>query len=163
MTANGQTEMVLRPNTASGGTNNILGLFNAYNRVKASAICGDSTSSWTYATATWRAANGSNGNRISWIDGLQQVYIRGSYGSLIDFAAAGNDFTNGFNLDSASGQPNYSANAYSAAGVTQFLTVAESFYSQMGLHYLQAMECSNSGTQTIYGAGAMSLQWEGEV
>ena len=42
-TANGQTGMACFPTAASGGTNNILGLWNAYNRVPITAQCLDST------------------------------------------------------------------------------------------------------------------------
>jgi hypothetical protein len=76
-TANGQTGMAFKPAATGGGANNILGLYNAYNRVTVDALSRDSTASWTYATATWQALNaGGTGsglnNRISWVDGLQQ-------------------------------------------------------------------------------------------
>jgi hypothetical protein len=72
MTANGETSMVLKPSAASGGTANVMGLYNAYNRVRTTAYSRDSTSNWLYATASWRAADNSTSNEITFLDGLQQ-------------------------------------------------------------------------------------------
>ena len=48
-TANGQTAMVVLPAQVNGGTNNFLGLWNAYNRLEIVAIARDGTASWSYA------------------------------------------------------------------------------------------------------------------
>ena len=55
MTANGQTGMQFAPTPALGGTNNILGVYNAYNRVSTTSICQDTTSTWTYGSSTIHA------------------------------------------------------------------------------------------------------------
>ena len=47
-TAGGQTAMMLKPSAAAGGGANVLGLYNAYNRVKLQALSRDSTTSWNY-------------------------------------------------------------------------------------------------------------------
>jgi hypothetical protein len=44
MTANGQTSMRLKPAATAGGTDNVLGLWNAYNRVRVTAYSRDNTS-----------------------------------------------------------------------------------------------------------------------
>ena len=69
----------LRPNHAAYGTNNELGLFNAYNRLFVTAICRDSTSYWDYANAGLRFANNSNNNRINWVDGIGDAACCGRY------------------------------------------------------------------------------------
>jgi hypothetical protein len=163
LTASGQTSMMLKPAPASGGTTNIIGVFNAYNRVKATAVSRDNTATWTYGTATWRKANNSVGNSITWVDGLQQVFVRGTYNALVSYGANGNNFALGTNLDSSTAQPALYANTLEVSGAAENLTIAEPFYPQLGVHFLQAMEFSNTGTQTILGNGAMSLQWEGEI
>src|SRR5260370_28192490 len=39
----------------------------------------DSTSNWSYSSATWRAANNSTSSRVNWIDGLGQSVVEASY------------------------------------------------------------------------------------
>ena len=75
MTANGQTGISFKPTAAAGGSNNIVGLWNAYNRVPMQSLERDSTGSYTYASTTFRATNGSDSNRVSWVDGLQQTPV----------------------------------------------------------------------------------------
>jgi hypothetical protein len=134
-TANGQTGVALKPAAASGGTANIIGLFNAYNRVSATALCRDSTSSWTYATATWRAANGNNNNRISWVDGLQQVNIKATYDAAVAYGANGNQFNVGVNLNSTSATPNLYTLTEEAANFVVDLMQTEPFYPQSGFNF----------------------------
>lgn len=158
-TANGQTGMALKPSPSTGGTNNFLGLYNAYNRVPILATCRDSTVSWTYATATWRSANGSVSNRISFVDGLQQSYVRGDYLVYASNAIAGNSVYTGLNLDSSSSTPNFIAASQSAtANNGMEFPVQESFSPVLGLHYIQAMEDSpNATTATFAANGFQSL------
>src|SRR5204862_1366563 len=75
MTANGQTGMAFRPAGAGGGSAPILGLWNAYNRVSTSTLELDTTASWNYSTATWRASNGNVNHRATWLDGLGQAWV----------------------------------------------------------------------------------------
>ena len=135
---------------AAGGTASVLGVFNAYNRVPVAARVQDTTSSWAYATNTWRAANASNTNRISYIDGLAEVpafvaYTVGANGG------AGNNVGIGINRDSTSATP--SQVAIASAGDFDYITPTSSdgFAPSLGFHYFQAME-SVTGSSTFYSA-----------
>jgi len=145
-TANGQTGMAFNPTPASGGTNNFLGLYNAYNRVRIKAQSSDSSTGWTYNSATWRATDNSNSNRISFVDGLGTENIE-------TFAAAygyaGNNLGRlsvGVNRDSTSATPtNLGRLGTGGAGNNdggQY--VAQNFMPSIGFHYVQAMESAYS-------------------
>jgi hypothetical protein len=141
-TANGQTGMAMRPTGASGGTANVLGLYNAYNRVRASAMERDTAGSYTYASATWRALDNNNNNRVTFIDGLGQSNIETS----VEIFSSGGAGLIGMNLDSISATPDVASTIASFANAS---TLNE-WSPQIGLHYIQGMEASGSGTSTYY-------------
>jgi hypothetical protein len=154
-TANGQTGMAFSV-TAVGGGASILGLFNQYNRVPMFVTSLDSTSSWTYATATWRCANGSTSNAVSFIDGLGVVYARAVYqvGTQPSAAATGVDI--GVNLNSTSASPTISCAPLEGISVTVAgeETSYNSFLPTQGYNTLFAMEAADTAaTQTLYGSG----------
>lgn len=160
----GQTSIALKPAAASGGSDNLIGVFNAYNRVKAYSICRDSTSTWTYGSATWRPADNNINNRVAWVDGLQQVNFAAKYVATVQFGANNNVFYLGASLNSISAGPNIVAVAEDNFGLSQTIVSSESFYPQLGFNYVQAMEYSLTGTQTIYANGSSQyLQWDGEI
>lgn len=64
---------------AAGGTMATLYIWNMYNRVRVTAMVRNSTASWTYNSATIRAANGSATFRISFIRGLDEDSISAAY------------------------------------------------------------------------------------
>lgn len=144
-TANGQTAMAFRPAAASGGSNAFLGVFNAYNRVLYKSRSRDSTASWTYATNTWRAANGNNANRVTWVDGLGESPVIARYIQTVN--ANSNTASIGVNFDSNSATPGGTAGALN---VVVAVAVAEDSLVALGLHYAQAMEIQGSGTGTFY-------------
>ena len=149
-TANGQTGMAFQPAGAAGGTANILGLYNAYNRVRVAAYCRDSTASYTYGSTTWRSRNNSTSNRISWVDGLRTSVASVILMDSLSTSTAGtNQATIGTNLDSTSNAPNIiGGNGLSANPGT--FTLADAFLPQIGFHYAQAMESeTTSGTGTF--------------
>jgi hypothetical protein len=155
MTANGQTAMAFRPNAAAGGTNNILGLDNAYNRVMYRAQCRDSTASWTYASATWRAANNNNSNRITVLDCLGRTRVETCYSqyaasAILDAAAA-----IGVNQNSNSATPVLSSfiicpRANNGAQATS----GEQWAPILGLSYYQAMEQVGSAVTYSFSGSA---------
>jgi YVTN family beta-propeller protein len=160
-TANGQTGIALEPASASGGTNNILGLWNAYNRVTVAAQSRDSTSSWNYATATWRAADNSNSNRISFVDGLGQSSLRATYSQSI---SALNSVATaiGINLNSITASPSGSVSESNSSPVN-CLVAKNSFYPQLGFNYIQAMEYSSGATATFAGGNTQMLEVQMEI
>lgn len=161
MTANGQTGMAFKPASASGGTNNILGLFNAYNRVQVKATNRDIGSTWTKTNNTWAALNaGGTGsglnNRVSYVDGLQQIQPVGTATALIFTTANAASAAIGMVLDSTSATPGqYSRGQTNGASNTSVTIISrEAFLPQLGFHYLQAMQANlgNTGTASYVGS-----------
>lgn len=156
MTGNGATSMQLKPSAAAGGTNNILGLWNAYNRVSVTAYSRDNTTSWTYSTASWRAADNSASNRISFLDGLQQSAVTGNYSvmgtSTVDTVGA----YIGLNVDSSTTTPDIASQSASAMSQTSAAqpAVTETFYPLLGLHYVQAVEYASGASAQFFGFNA---------
>ncbi len=150
MTGNGQTGMSFTPAAASGGTNNFLGLYNAYNRVRTFSKSSDSTSSWTYATATWREADNSASNRITFLDGLQQSVARAKYADIMYTSGSSVEGAIGINLDSTSATP-VDPCAITLGTSEQTFTAYGNFMPQLGLHYAQAMEWASGATVTFAG------------
>lgn len=142
-TANGQTTITVSPAAAANGTNNIIGLYNAYNRIKICARCIDTTASWTYNSATVRSANGSNSNRISWLDGLQQTPVEAKY--FVYCAPSSNGTIAGIGVDSTTASSG-TIGAMSTSAGTSTTAVAEfESYPLLGLHYVQALEAIFGG------------------
>ena len=163
-TAAGQTGVALRPTGASGGTANVIGLSNAYNRVEVTAISRDTAASWTIASTTWRYADNNGNNQISWVDGLQQSPVRATYfesGAPDNVTSGAMGISYGPQLDWSSGAPDISTIVYLystvAAAVITAPMVNGSWYPQMGLHSVSGVEAGyNATSTTVYGSGAGS-------
>ena len=142
------------PARAAGGGNARADVFNAYNRVAATCYSQDSTSSWTYSSTTWRATNNSTSNRISYIDGLGELYAAARTTVSCD-GGTGNNVGIGINRDSTSATPD-SISLGSAGNFDYINPYAESvFFPSLGFHYLQSME-SVTGASTFYGVSSWS-------
>jgi YVTN family beta-propeller protein len=157
-TANGQTGMQFKPTGAAGGSGNVLGLYNACNRLSIRSIETDSTGSWTYATAAWRKVNNSASNSISFVDGLQQSSISTTY-SVLGQINTSASLGVGVNLDSTTGTPDkYGVYTYATAACQVMVGAADLFSPQLGFHVLTAMENSFNGfTATFSGGSTMEL------
>ncbi len=156
-TANGQTGMAFKPAAASGGTANILGLYNAYNRVGVKAISRDSMggTDYSYTSSTWRAANNNNNNRISWVDGLQQSSIEVINSANVYSTGSGSvQGVIGISLDSTTAAPEATGagGIYTTVTPVVQITVPDSFSPQIGFHYAQRMEAAAAGT--VFFAGS---------
>jgi YVTN family beta-propeller protein len=157
-TANGQTGMQFTPAAAAGGSNNILGLYNAYNRVFTISIEQDSngiSGSWNYNTSSWRAADGSNNNSIRFIDGLQQSAFTGYYQTIAFSGNTGSSYL-GIGVDSTTTPSGIAQIDTSGARCSPPAPLAS--LPLLGLHYVQAMEFA--GSLTTYGDGFMQLVLE---
>jgi hypothetical protein len=155
-TANGQTGMQFKPAAALGGSNSILGVYNAYNRVRAASRCVDSTSTWSYTTAYWRALDGSTSNRITYVDGLGQSTATAKLSILMGGSAGGGNYIGvSFN---AVGAPT----GVTAGGVTG----AQASYCifdhniALGLNYAQAVEEGSASSATLIGGAYEGLELE---
>jgi hypothetical protein len=149
-TANGQTGVAFNPAPASNGTANIIGVFNAYNRVAAAAMCRDSKTSWTYlTTSTWRASDNSVSNRVTYVDGLAHLGVDATFSDTITTGSSAS-IDIGLCRDSTNADAVASAAACSTVGTS--MSVSGSFAPSLGLHFIQAQEASNDNLAgTFYG------------
>lgn len=134
---------------AAGGGAARLCVWNAYNRVEVSTQVSDSTDSWTLASAgpTWRAANNSATNRVSYVCGLPEDAFRGAYNCLaFGGTTAGAAVGIGYDSTTAfSGQT-----AYTAANSANVLMTICARYdtTSLGFHYMSGIEINGAASQT---------------
>jgi hypothetical protein len=140
---------------AAGGTAAMIGLWNRYNRVPVTGFVGDTADQWAYNTSTWRAANASNGMRVSVVAGLQEEVLRARYDSVAYSAtvSGGSNAAVGIGLDSttvASGARQVAGHD-SASGYTALS--GEYSSTLLGFHFMQALEVciSNTGNNAFAG------------
>ena len=148
--ANGQCTVQFNPAAAAGGANTIVGLFNAYNRIMTLARSQDSTGSWTYNSSTWRKANNSASNRVSWVDGLGVTFVQAKY--ICNMAPGTGDI--GVLFNATTGTPgvygDWSGGTTHYGGATPF----DQLPPILGFNYVQAAESNASGLGgTWYGSG----------
>ena len=91
-----------------------LGLWNAHNRVPTGCVVQDSNASWSYASATVRAADNSSTYRASQVVGLSEDQTTTVYAVLI--AAAANHGQSGIGLNSTTAHHAKSSYAYGNGG-----------------------------------------------
>lgn len=157
-TAAGQTGMAFQPTAAGGGTNNILGLWNAYNRIQIKAMSRDSTGSWSYGTATWRPTNNNVANRVSCIDGLAQSFVT-TRATVLGQPSGINYGGIGVTQDHTDTPPVLTSNFGATANLQWPDSAHVDYFPALGLHYYQGMEVqAGSGNVTFYGAGYQSVQ-----
>jgi hypothetical protein len=148
-TANGQTRLNLGCYLVAGGGNNVAGLYNAYNRLRVPYCEGDSTTSWSYTAGTWRGADSSTANRITFLDGLGVTPVGASYSALVEADSTGID------IDSSTATPML----FGTGPASLKSQVTDDYIGppQLGLHYLQAMELGTT-SGLITGNGQMWLR-----
>lgn len=163
--ASSQLDMVFGGSSA-GGTAAVLGVWNAYNRVLVNARVSDSTSSWTYNSATPRAVDASNNNRVTFVTGGAVDAIQASYMDGITLPATASAFALiGFAMDSTSTFDRNTGGATPTANINFMWPSAVGFYSpKLGQHYIQAIEqSSGTNTTTFSGNGSSNTNQQLEV
>jgi hypothetical protein len=162
-TANGQTKFQMKPSPVSYGSANVLGLWNAYNRIPIVAVNRDLNTSWVYANSGLRFADNSSFFHISWVDGLAQSqshcrYISSVAGSTNGPAAAA---TVGCGYDQTSYPINWNGFLGQAAlNSVEFGMSVEGedvMPGALGLHLWQAMEQSTTAEILFYGNNFSAL------
>lgn len=137
--------------TAAGGGAGILGVWNLYNRRLVCTTVKDSTDSWTYTTPgggpAWRALDNSSTNRVSYVCGLAEDYIKAFIDvlALQSVSTGGNPWT-GIGYDSTTALSSTSvANINSGA---QGKTGGFFATTSLGYHYMSGIEYPN-GTPSV--------------
>jgi len=119
-------------------------VWNYYNRVTKHMSVVDTTDSWTYTTATWRAANNSTANRVQYVVGLNEDEVIATVHATATNTAA--VVSVGVGVDSTSAN---SAQIYGALAVAY--SEPEAFYKGfpgLGYHFLQWLEISQAQNTT---------------
>jgi hypothetical protein len=168
-TGSAQTGIAFKPAGASGGSNNIIGLSNAYNRIPMTALNRETAASFTIASTTFATENASNADRITWVDTLQQSPVTARAMLVGGDATIGDCAAMGVVLDATSGTPNVVSQKCSSTSTIANeygpINVIESFYPQMGLHFVQEeIAALIGGTSTFNPVAtqnglALDLQW----
>lgn len=129
-------------------------LWNCYNRVIRPMRILEATNSWTYSTAAWRQANGSTGNQLDFIRGLDEDVVTAiATAAGISSGASFQVLTVGIGLDSTTAISGESGvmdtNSSSRRGGTAHYTALPG----IGRHFLAWLE---------YGGGADTQTWYGD-
>jgi hypothetical protein len=166
-----ETTVNFKPSAAAGGSDNVVGIWNAYNRVRILSMETDSNTAWTYATDTWRPLDGGSGNtknRVTFLDGLGQSFVKARAATIAYSSTAGANCMIGISENSTTGSGKtasylQSSPGGSAAGAVTF-SDEDSFPPLLGLNYIQAMEISpNAVTDTFaFNGDETGLLYEGE-
>jgi hypothetical protein len=136
------------PLAASGGPSGgaWVGLWNQFNRVNIISAVQDSKNTWTYGSTTWRQADNSANNQITFVAGQPDdnqwfKYVVGSSASSSSGAAAiGFDSTTTpVGVAGLSDSPYDTLVAFARAN------------GQVGQHFAAALEAAGAGTNTFYG------------
>lgn len=136
----------------AGGVAATINVWNMYNRVEVTTISRDTGATWTYSSATIRAANASNAHRASFVRGLNEEGVVAQYEHYITTAAAlgaltyaiiGLDATNAQAASSVRGLIKApTAAAFEGSSVARYTDLPG-----LGFHFLQACE-GGDGTNT---------------
>lgn len=151
--SNGSAAISMEPilAAASGGSDPILGVWNAYNRRAINAQNRDSAN-WTYATATWRRLDNSLANRIRYIDGLAESAVKAT----LQIAVSSPNITEvGLERDWSSGAPGGAVGFKSASTGGIFST--NNWAPSLGLHEIDAVEYASAATQGLVGSGTSGV------
>jgi hypothetical protein len=150
------------PAAASGGPSGgaSIGLWNFYGRKLVSAAIGDNNS-WTYNSATFRPADNSTNNRITFVSGIAEDGLSAIYAVDQGSATASQPFI-GIAVNSVTA-PLVAVSAMvsvtSGADSSGTGTVNAAIGPQIGQVFIQAMEAVGSGTATFNGtSGTPSAQ-----
>lgn len=138
---------------AAGGTAGFFGVWNAYNRRCVGTMVGESTDTWTYGTAAWRAVNNSATMRVSFVSGLaEDCFVAQHVGVGLPQSGTNAAVGVGFNVTNAfSGNTGVCGNGVVSAPVAQYETTA------LGLNFVSAIEFGNAAATTFYGDAGLTF------
>ncbi len=136
--SNGSSQLDwIYPVTGAPPTAGFFGLFNAYNQETVAAFFGDSTSTWTYGSASWRQIRGDTTAQITYVDGSGTTAIDAKHASAVN----GADYSwVGVGIDSNSAVSGISTPVLSGASFVCGALAAYSGVVGLGVHVVSAIE-----------------------
>jgi hypothetical protein len=129
--------------SAAGGVQAIFNVWNQYNRLPVGTFVGDSTASWTYTTAAFRAADNSANMRMTFVRGANEDAVQATYGTENGGSVAGDRCSVAIGLDSTSAFAGRVGSGQVVTGtVAARIQLASEYVGQPGLgsHFLSALE-----------------------
>jgi hypothetical protein len=138
--------------SGAGGVAAVLGVWNAYNRIDVRGLIASSSGSWSYSTAAWRSAGGSDTMRVSLVAGQPEDFASFNYSAMAFDTGTGYAVA-GIGQDSTTVMSGRGVQG-SATSVIGGNPIGEHVSQPMGYHYFQALEycVATGGTMTWYGA-----------
>lgn len=142
--------------SASGGTAAFLNVWNNFNRRLTATTVVDSGATYTYTTATTRAARASNANRITFVIGLSEDAVTTIYVQRIDTVAAVSFAQFAIGLDSTTAQASMFAFIRAPTAATHGASTVATYAAQIaiGQHYLQALDRGDGTNAQTYNTGS---------
>lgn len=127
-------------------------VWNYYNRVEKNLRANDATASWTYATATFRAANSNTTlgqGRVATVVGVAEDNINAVYNSA-GSNTGGAEGIVGIGINSTTTDTSATSGITGNANAVQVQAIFNDFLA-VGFSYIQALEASTGATTTFYG------------
>ena len=146
----------IRGTAASGGGAAWVGLSNYYNRRLLGNTIADTVANWTYAGTTWRAADNSVGNRISWVDCSGEDAIDAVYTSFGSRSGVVNAMV-GIGVDTLTAFSGTTSGILSDSTQSTPCTGAYRGNPGIGFHFASALENANAATASFYGSAGVPL------
>lgn len=139
---------------------------NYYNQQPCKIVVNDATSSWSYGTTAYRAANNNLANLVEFIIPTAEMLVKANAVSVLSLAATGMGGDSGVGLDTVTASTHDTSTDHSIATLTGLSIAASAFASYsgwpaVGSHYLAWLERARTGTPTWNGTGASSVYLAG--
>lgn len=130
-------------------------LFNAHNRAPRKLVLRETTASWTYATASWRNANGNGANIVYFFCGEETPVAASLRANASNSTSTVRSAYSSIGLDSGASPSSDCNTGYAAVDVYVSPLIADYLGTPgIGLHYLSWLElAAGADTQTFYGTG----------
>ena len=141
---------------ASGGGLGVLGVWNAYNRVDVGTTVTDIGASYTYSSATIRAARGSTNNVIYFVLGLGEDAIIATHTSRGQTAGASGAFTfHGLGLDTSTAFSTQFVQVFAGGAFLQILAASNVgiFNPGIGFHFISRNEQGDGANANSFNGG----------
>lgn len=138
-----------------GGLAAVLNVWNAYNRVPVNVTVTDTTASWTYTfsvSAVYRAVNGSNSNRVTFVRGLDVDSVSADYATVAQPSGTSVPAYASIGLDSVTAAAGSQGFVQGINATAVGIQGKYAGYPGVGQHYLQAVEqVGTSGNVQFFG------------
>lgn len=133
-------------------------VWNYYNRVNKPMSVIETTTSWTYSTASFRQANGSAANQLDFVIGVSESVTKANVLATVTASVAAN-VVSGIGLDSTTVISSLSGYITVNSGLFEANTGFYCGYPGIGRHILTWLEQGGgAGTETWYGGSNAALQ-----